>query len=344
MKIRILIVLFVFIVGFIQVSSLSGEKIAVLEEVLKPESFVFGNGYIYILEKTTIYIYDQKTYKYIGKFGKEGEGPKEIKKNAFGGPIGVSPFRGKVIITSSAKVSYFTKDGKFIKEQRIAQFDSYYPFGDKYVMFSMAPKEGDESVRVLSLFMGDENLKKGKLLYRSDFEVGMNFKWDFPLTPFYPVPIDDKLFIISGKDGFAINIYDKDGEKKGRIFKDIKKLKIPSDYKKKTISWFKKDPAYKSAWNFFKERISFKSFYPQIYTLFAGKNRLYVFTNVIKDAKRECIVMDFKGNEKKRIFLYAPELYGMDFNFIADINSNYYYWIVENEDDEIWELHREKIE
>ena len=54
--------------------------------------------------------------------------------------------------------------------------------------------------------------------------------------------------------------------------------------------------------------------------------------------------MDFKGNEKKRLFLYAPELYGMDFNFIADVNSNYYYWIVENEDNETWELHREKIE
>ena len=342
MKNRVIFLL-VFILVFILGQGIYGKKVSILKEILKPERFEIGNGKIYILEKTTIHIFDKKTYKYIGKFGKEGEGPEEIKKNTMGGPIGVTAHRGQVIITSSAKVSFFSAEGKFIREQRIAQFDSYYPFADKYVMFSNTNKDGNDRVRVLTLFMSDKDLKKGKLLYKSDFEVGMNFKWDFPLTPFYPIPTDDILFVIAGKDGFAINKYDKNGKSLGRIFKKIKRIKIPSDYHKKTIKWFKTSPDYKNAWNFFKNRVSVKKLYPHIFSVYAGKNRLYVLTNVIKDEKRECIVMDFEGSEKKRLFLYAPEQYGMDFNFIANVDENHYFWIVENEDEE-WELHKEKIE
>ena len=51
---------------------LGAEKVSVLTEVNKPETIQFGSGNIYILEGTTVYIYDEVTYKYKGKFGKEG--------------------------------------------------------------------------------------------------------------------------------------------------------------------------------------------------------------------------------------------------------------------------------
>jgi hypothetical protein len=344
MKDRYILVLFLAFSFVLQINTLFSEKLSVLNEVLKPERFAVGNGYIYVLEKTTIHIYDQKTYKYVGKFGKEGEGPREIKKNMFGAPIGITPHKGKIIITSSAKVSFYTATGKYISEQRVAQFDNFYPFGDKYICISQAEKKGDNATRVLALFIADKQLKKGKVIYKSNFEVGMNFKWEFPITPFYPSATDDKVFVIDGKKGFSINIYDKDGNKIGRIFKDVKKVKIPDSYKKNTIKWFKTNPNYKNIWNFFKTRISFKKFYPQIFNIFAEKNRLYIFTNTMKGELRECIITDLKGNEIKRKFFYSPENYGMNFKFMADLDNNYYYWIVENEDDETWDLYREKIE
>jgi len=344
MRIKVVFIL-VIMLGCLQgMSYLHAEKLAVLNEVLRPERFAIGNGYIYVLENTTIHIYDLKTYKYFGKFGKEGEGPKEIKKNTFGAPIGLTTFKDKVFITSSAKVSIFSKTGKYIKEYRVKQFDTFYPFADRYICMGQAFTDGNKKAKVLAIFLADKKLQKGKILYKSNFEVGMNFKWDFPITPFYPMMKNDKLFIIAGKDGFAINIYDKKGNKTGRIFKDVKKLKIPSEYKKKTIAWFKGNSNYNKFWSFFKNKISFKNYYPQIYSAFAGKNRLYVFTNVIKGTNRECIVMDFKGKEIKRLFLFSPETYGLDFNFKASINENYYYWIIENDKDETWELFRKKIE
>lgn len=344
MKMKIFLIIFLFISGIIQISYLNAEKVASFEEIAKPETFVFGNGYIYVLERTTIFIYDQKTYKYIGKFGKEGEGPEEIKKNPFSGPLGVTPFKGNVIISSMAKVSFFTKDGKFIREQRVSPSDTFFPFGDNYICMGQATKDDNKDLSVLSVFFADKNLKKGSVLYKSDFQIGQNFKFVFPMVPFYPVVQDDTLFIIAGKEGFSINKYNIEGKQKGKIFKKVKQLKLSSDYKNKTIKWFRTDPNYKNFWSFMKQRISFSSTYPQIYAMFSGKNRLYVLTNEIKGDKRECIVMDFSGKEIKRLFLYAPELYGFDYQFITNLDSNYYYWLVEEEENEVWELHREKIE
>jgi len=344
MKLRYILALFIMFSFVFQNSLNFAEKLTVLDEVLKPEKFAVGNGYIYVLEKTTIHIYDQKTYKYVGKFGKQGEGPREIKKNMFGAPIGVIPHRGKVIITSSAKVSFFTATGKYIREQRVAQFDNFYPFGDRYICISQAEKKGNDATRVLALFIADKDLKKGKVIYKSDFEVGMNFKWEFPITPFYPSATDNKVFVIDGRNGFAINIYDKAGNKTGRIFKKVEKIKIPDSFRKKTIKWFKTNPNYKKAWDFFKTKIAFKKYYPPIHNMFANNNKLYIFTNTMKDDLRECIITDFNGKEIKRKFLYSPENYGMDFKFMADLENNYYYWIVENEDDETWELYKENIE
>ena len=321
-----------------------GKKITVLEEIQKPERFVFGNGYLYILEGTTIHIYGDKDFKYVGKFGKAGEGPKEIKKNPFGGPITIQPYKGKVYVSSMGKVSVFSKEGKYIKETRIDQFDIFIPFGKAFVGISNVPMKEDQSKRVLAVFNADQNFKKGDILYVSDFEVGQNFKWKFPINAFYPVPYDDKLFIIAGKHGFAIDIFDTKGNKINRIFKKMKTPKVPDEYKKKTIQWFKTSPNYKNFWNFMKTRVGFKSHFPPIYAMFVGTNSLFVLTSVTKGDQRECIVMDYNGNEKRRMMLFAPEIYGMDYNFFANVHENYYYWIIENDDDETWELYKEKIE
>ena len=76
----------------------------------------------------------------------------------------------------------------------------------------------------------------------------------------------------------------------------------------------------------------------------ADNGRLYIFTSKMKDDLRECIVMDHRGKEIKRVFLFLPERYGMDFYDIFTITNNYFYRLIENVDDENWELHRTKIE
>jgi hypothetical protein len=319
------------------------QKVAVFEEFGQPEGIYFGNGYIYVHERTTIFVYNPKDYKLVTKFGKEGAGPGEIKKNPFGGPMPVTPYNGKVYISNFGKLSIFSKTGEFITEYKINPFENFLPFGKKYICISTAPKEGNNKKIVLTLFLADENLKKGKMIYKSDFEVGPNANFDFPMTPFYPVIDKNKLFVIAGIHGFAIDAFDENGEKKYRIKRDYKRLKVPSSYKDKTLEWFKTDPIYKRFYGFYQSRITIKDYYPPIYTMFADNGKLYVMTNQSKKEQRECIVMDQEGNEKKRIYLPVPESYGMDVTFHVTISDNYFYKLEENIDEETWELYRIKI-
>ena len=337
------IILFIIFWGMLSLFHVQAEKVAVFEAFGRPEGINIGNGCIYIHERTTFFIYNLKNYKFVNKFGKEGEGPGEIKRNPFGGPMLFEPHNGKVYISSMGKLLIFSKTGEYEKEYKVNATDSYYPFGERYVCLSTTPKEETSREPVLALFLAEKNLKKGKLIYKSDFEVGPNFKWSFPITPFYPDSDGDKLFVIAGTHGFAIDAFDQNGKKLYRIKRDYKRIKIPSSYKDKTMKWFETDPNYKQLYEFIKTRIKIKDYYPPINAMIADNGKIYVLTNKMKKGQRECIVMDLKGNENKRTYVPIPELYGMDFHFLFTIKNNYLYKLEENIDDDTWELYKIEI-
>ncbi|MGD2088880.1 MAG: hypothetical protein PVH61_22060 [Candidatus Aminicenantes bacterium] len=341
MKVKIM--LFLTCWGLLTLLSLQAKKVAVFDEFGQPASINVGNGFIYVQEKTNIFVYKLENYQFVTKFGKEGEGPGELKINPIGAPMAVDPANGKVYITSLGKLSVFSKTGEYIKEYKVSANDNFYAFGSKFVCLSTAPKDKNAQEIVLALFLADENLKKDKLIYKSDFEVGANFNWDFPISPFYPDADGDKLFVIAGVRGFAIDVFDQNGEKLYSIERDYKRIKIPSSYKDKTLKWFRKTPNYRELYEFFKARISFKDYYPPIYLMFADNGLLYVLTNKLDKDQRECIVTDHKGNEKKRIYLPVPENYGLDYSAHYTIKDNYFYKLEENIDEETWELVRIKV-
>ncbi len=316
---------------------------AVFDEFGQPVTLNVGNGYIYVQEKTNIFIYKLENYQFITKFGKEGEGPGELKINPYGAPMTVVPYNGKIYITSLGKLSIFSKTGEYIKEYKVNATDSFYPFGSKFVCLSTAPKDKNPQDIVLALFLADENLKRGRLIYKSDFEVGPNFTWDFPINPFYPDADGDKLFVIAGIHGFAIEVFDQKGEKLYTVKRDYKRIKIPSSYKDETLKWFKNTPNYRELYEFFKTRISFKDYFPPIYLMYADNGKLYVLTSKLDKDQRECIVMDHKGNEKKRVYLPVPENYGLDYSAHFTIKDNCFYKLEENIDEETWELVKIKI-
>jgi hypothetical protein len=306
-------------------------------QVTKPDGIFVADDMFYLLEGTTIHMYNLKNNAYIGKFGKEGEGPGEIKKNPWGGPIFMVPHKGKLYITSMGKLSVFSKTGEFIREHKVNASDSYFPFADSFIC--MGTQTTDDGKMVMALFMADKDLNRGELLYASDFVVGMNVRFDFPMTPFYPDFTDDQIFVIAGKDGFAIDAFDKTGKKQYRIEKKEVPISVPASYRAETEKAFKRSSNFSSAWDFFKDRITYKKTYPPILTFFINEGRIYVLTNKMKGDDRECIVLDLKGKEIKRMTLPIPEQYGMEFSSLYTAYRSTFYQLRENEDNETWELH-----
>jgi hypothetical protein len=316
-------------------------KIAVFEDIMKPDMFAVSDERIIITERTSVSIYSLKDFHLIRKFGKEGEGPQEFKISPFGPPMAALPYNGKIYVSSDSKVSVFTNDGEFVSEARVMPFQFYRPFGDKFIFTAMGTDENKQTV--LSINLADGKFNKLKELYLSDMTVGPSVKFNFPLTPFTFIPYKDRLYIVVGKEGFAIDVYDGNGTKLYRIKKDYESVTVPEDYKKKTLKWFQTNPGMKDYWEFFKDRITFKTDYPAIQNMFVTDDRVYVLTYKQKDGNSEMIVMDLKGKEEKRFFVPVVSPVGLDYYDKYDIYEGHLYRLVENVDDETWELHKTKL-
>jgi hypothetical protein len=72
-------------------------------------------------------------------------------------------------------------------------------------------------------------------------------------------------------------------------------------------------------------------------------DRIYVLTYKQKDGTTEMIIMDLKGKEEKRLFVPVVPPVGMDYYVKHDIYKGHMYRLVENVDDETWELHKIKL-
>ncbi len=333
----------IFLIFVILLSTiLNAEKVAVLEEVGRPDSIVFGNGYLYVLEGTTIYMYDSKTYKYKGKFGKNGEGPGEIKKSPFGGVLLVWPFNNKVYISSMAKLSIFSKEGKFEKEYKTSVFDANYPFKDNYITFSNKIIEGKKAP-VLAVYLSNKKFERIKTLYITDIEVGQNAGFNFPFTTITAIPFKNKIYLVDGLNGFSIKILDQNGVEINSFKKPFKIDKVSGEYIDNTVKWFKNDPTWKNIYGFFKNRIKYKKTFPPIYGMEVKNNNIYIFTSKIQKGLRECIIFDLKGKELKRLFLPVKQVYGMEFSVKFTINKDGFFYLKENIDEEVIELHKSKL-
>ena len=319
------------------------QKVAVLKELNNPDSIKVGNGFIYIQEKTTIYIYSLDKHNLVYQFGKEGEGPGELKINPQGTPLVLTPFKGRVYISSLSKLSIYTKTGVFIKEQKFSSMDIIIPFQEKFICFSPAPMEKNNRKMVMAFFLADEHLRKGKIIYRSDFEISQNSKFVFPLTPFDPFVYGDRVYFVDGINGFSIKVFDLSGKLANHIRKEYSRRKIPSSYKDKTLTWFKTNPNFRQYFELIKDRIVFKRHYPPILTIYVERGRIYAITNTFQNHQRECIVMDLHGNQIRRIFLPISEQYGLDFKVLYTFNEGIFYRISGNPHHETWELYKIRL-
>ncbi|MCP5106740.1 MAG: hypothetical protein GY950_25370 [bacterium] len=336
MKTICLIMLLMLVLFMVPVKA---EKVATLHEIMKPDMITMGDDRLYITERTSIYIYSLKDYSLIKKFGKEGEGPKEFQIVPLGPPMLAYPYKGKIYVSSNAKISTFTGNGEFIKESKILPFQVYRPAGDNKFVFT-ATSPGEKNQTYLSVNLADENFQKIKELYVSDMTVGQTFSMSFPFSSFQFVAYKNRVYVVAGKEGFAIAVYDLKGTELYRVKKEEEQINVPSDYKKKTLDWFQKDPGYKQGWEYFKTRISFKDQYPAIQDMEVTDDMIYVLTYKQREGKTECIVMDLKGNEKKRLYVDVPEIVGMDFYAKYGFYKKHYYTLVENADEETWELNK----
>ena len=85
-----------------------------MSEITRPVDILVDADQIYIVSGAKIFIYSAKDYSFKKVFGKKGEGPGEFKvENNIG--LQLSPHHNDLMITTSNKLHFYSKDGNEIK-------------------------------------------------------------------------------------------------------------------------------------------------------------------------------------------------------------------------------------
>jgi hypothetical protein len=333
---------FIFLVVLFMVSmGLIGKKLATIPEVFRPFLLVTDDQQFYVTEGTTVYIFSRKDFTLKKKFGKEGEGPREFKL-AQGMPgIILIPQTDSLLITSAGKVSFYTKDGKFIKELKVttgSMVSVFQPVGEKFVGLSTTMGENMSMNFTLNIY--DAQLTKIKEIYQ--LPVMKRGRMEFPnVSPSFQVT--NNKIIIGGQREFVINILNAKGDKVSSITRDYKLLKLREDYKKGVHEFFKTNPATKQAYEILKNMITFAEYFPAIQGFYVENQKIYIQTYMKKEENYEFFIYDVNGKFLQRLFLPVKYMNALMPNPTA-IKDNTLYQLIENEEEENWELHAHPIQ
>ena len=336
MKFTVLFIMFccLFFPGF---NVVRAEKVAAFSDFIKPDMFLIKDGRFYVTEDAVIFIYSLKDFKLQKKFGREGEGPQEffINWNRANDMIVISIDNDLLVVNSWGKLSYFTKEGKYLRERRIpANVGQWFGcLGDRFVGRKYL-REND-GLQYHGIVLYDSRFNKIRFIYKHVHGVQWRLKKPFnPLTidqAFFEIA-DNKIFVIDG-DRTSVHVFDREGNKLFTVTNPDKPVVFSEQDKKEKIKSYRYNKTWSRVYEARKSLYRWPAYWPLLrwFYLDPAEKRIYLQTYEAKEDKLKYIVYDFNGRFIKRCWL--PYLGGMLFN------AGKYYQLRDNEKEETWELH-----
>jgi len=312
---------------FVLVADVYPEVLTSFPDLARPYWFRLDGGYIYISDLYSVLVYDMKTFKRVAKLGRQGEGPGEFRSLP---KIAVT--KDRLILSDPYKILIYSKTFKLIKEIKLISFtDLVFPVEDNFV-FKGSRDVDREEYNVFALY--NSRLEKIKdLLIEPDNEYDRKF---FILPFSQSRTWKDRVFIAQPRKGFYMDVFDKDGKKLYHIEKEVEKVKSEEKHRRffmEEILHIVGRSRYERAKNrgvFDKPMMEFLA---PIKNFWVVENRIYVKTHELTDTKEKFFILDIKGNILETVFL--PKTY----RELLTFRNNKFYYLEENEDDEVWELH-----
>lgn len=320
------------------------KKVATLPELNNPFGLHIDVDGIFITEGVTIYIYSSKDYSLIKKFGREGEGPGEILLRRRGGSteIGLIVENDHIIATSVSKSVYFTKNGQFIKEIRVPSIGRIaVPLDNLFVTQNYIREEDQTLYHGVVIY--DSNFKEIKEIYRHEHGIQWRRGWNIakPFNPLTIIPVnfeicDKKIFVIPG-DRSNVLVFNKEGKEIFSITNKDELLKFMERDKKKIVDDYKHIPVLDRAYQTNKKLFKFPKYFPPIHWFYIDpvERKVYLETEKRENDKAKHIVFDFTGKLLEKIMI--------PYQGILKIYNGKLYQLIENEDEEEWELHITEI-
>lgn len=329
MKGKAILMILILLVGV----SLEATDGKVLEELLAPETMAMDETQLYITEGPTVHIYNRESLAHVAKFGKAGEGPREFRLVP-GLPLILNVEGKELMVNSFGKVSYYSKAGKFLRENRTqAGFILMaFPFGKNLACWGLG-FESQTRYRTIELY--DNGLKKIRtVIKQKDQFQAPGLGMDILSAAFSYAVIGNRLFVAYSED-FVIHMFDLEGNPTGEIRKEMPRRKMMEADRNRILDFLKNDKSTREQFDILKP-IRFPDQFPAIMAMFAAQDKLYVMTWKRENEQNEILILDAAGKLEKKIMLPVAYLTALrPAPFV--IRDNQLYQLVENEEED-WEL------
>jgi hypothetical protein len=334
--------------------SLLPTKIIPLTDVFNPDSILVTDNEIYISAFPYIYIYSPKDFKLIKKIGTKGEGPQEFRRFTL---LSVRP--EYLFVSDRNKVSYFTRDGNYLKEMNSKSIINWgvKPLSEGFVGKS---RISENNIQFDTLNLYDSNLNKVKEVCKYKFFYQASCggkKCDAAEIRGIQFQVsDDKIFYKTSEE-LVIDMFDKSGNKIKRIKHDYKRIKFSERHQNRFRDYFKTTHQWKRMYDAqIKQEITFPANLPAIQTFIAADKKLYILTYETKEKKSKFVILDFNGTLINELFVpFDQSEYWFHYSLSKalrynsptptfSINNGKLYQLVEEQEENIWALHITAIE
>jgi hypothetical protein len=316
------------------------QRSIILPQICDPETIVVDNGQIYIVEDTSIYIYSTNDFKLQRKIGKKGEGPQEFRPRPGIYEISINVEPDYLLVKSVQRLSYFSRDGKYIKE--INTNNEYYPVphGEQFIGRRRARIE-NTFYRITCIYDSQFNKIKELLRQKRYFQLGKDINIILQANQRSSLCFSHHDRIIVEDEYFdTIHIFNKDGEKLCLIKPNCDKLEVSEQHKKAIHDFFIliKSVIYQR----FKKNLKYPKYFPAVRDIAVADKKIYVIPYKKKQEKFEILIYDLEGKLLKKILLSLAE---MDLIHLSpfSIANGKVYQLIEDLDKEEWSLHITEI-
>jgi hypothetical protein len=326
---RVLIILICFSFAL----SLFGERLTTFPQLSNPELIKVGENLICINEGAVVFLYDLNDFKLLKKFGRRGEGPGE-----FSSDLDINILKEKIMIESQGKLSFYSLKGDLIKEMRRSpKYRKLKILEDRYVA-SGGILSNDVYHNIAIILDADFN--EIKTFYQDEARYHQQ-KQKTRLASTWIFDVSEKKCFIVGSHDFKIDVFNKNGDSLYTISPKYEKVKISQE---DIDAWFNriKRRLGLDRYDLAKKIVRWPEFFPAIRDLMVDNGHVYVITYRRQQEKNEFFIYDLDGKLAKKTFLPLKDYDGVAL-FPYSIKNNYLYQLIDNEEEEVWELQRFSI-
>jgi hypothetical protein len=310
----------------------------------RPAFIEVDDTQFYIAEGAFIHIYSLKDYSFQKKFGGRGEGPGEFKTMTTQnlGSVLLNISQDYLIINSTGKISFFTKQGKMIKEIPTSLNGRFLPLNGGFVGYRFVLAKNRDVNVTINIF--DSNVRLKKEIHRETSWMsgsGLRKEYDmFYINSSISHVADSKIFLDNDKQDIVV--FDKKGNKLYSFSPNVEPLKLTGKDKQKFKNSLKMHPVTRTLYELIKNRLKFPDFFPKIRFFYVENQKIYVLSWRKKDNKSELYIYDLKGNPIRKTYVSLVEQDIM-LPYPTAIRNEKLYQVVENEDTDEWELQVSEI-